>query len=84
MWKPALQIAKLVSFVRIKDDEGCGLRKLHSNLYRYQEHGEVVEFVANTESPVIGGYVVEVLGKAPEYMSKRMFNVTYVEKPAGN
>lgn len=81
MWKPALQIAKAVRFVRIKDDDGCELRMLHKTLYKYTEHGEVVEFVTNEGTPVIGGYVVEVANKAPEYMSKRMFDVTYVEKP---
>lgn len=75
--KQAHQKARNVCYVKIKDVDA--LVKEHSTLFRYTEGGETIQFVANFGVPAVGGYIVQIEGDAPIYMSKAEFDRQYVE-----
>ncbi|QMP18280.1 hypothetical protein phiV141_23 [Vibrio phage phiV141] len=79
MLKQAHQKARNVFYVKIKDVDA--LVKEHSTLYRYTENGSTIQFVANFGVPAVNGYVVQIEGDAPIYMSKAEFDRQYVEAP---
>lgn len=83
MLKTALQIARSIVYVRIKaEKDGGELTKIHSVLYTYAEGDNKIEFVANFGTPAVGGYVVQIEGDAPVYLTKQEFDRQYIEQDA--
>ena len=81
MYKQAVQKARNIWYVKVKATGK--LVKEHSNLYRYEEDGQTVEFVANFFSPAVGGYIVLIEGDAPIYLNEAEFNRAYMEQQDG-
>lgn len=54
------------------------LRRQHSNLYHYTVDDATLEFVANFGTPAVNGYIVQIEGDAPIYLSEAEFNQQYV------
>lgn len=76
MLKEAYQRQRRVLCIQITTD-GV-LRKQHSNLYHYTLDGAALEFVANFGTPAVNGYIVQIEGDAPIYLSEAEFNQQYV------
>lgn len=65
---------KIVDVYLLPLDGALGtLRKIHSNLYRYYATGhedQPIEFITNTGTPSLGGFVLQVPGEVAEYITK--------------
>lgn len=77
MFRQVVQRARPVKAVQVKEEGE--LRKLHSNLYTYQEGDDKVEFVANFAAPAVNGWIVCLENDAPVFLSDNEFRTQYVE-----